>query len=88
VHLQALCPATVYTELHALDGIDLSTRPAGSVMTPPDVVQASLAALRLGDGVCVPFQNDPDFVRRQVTGVYETLSALPRDTLAQRYRQP
>jgi short-subunit dehydrogenase len=88
VQVQALCPAAVYTELHALDGIDLSTRPAGTVMSPDDAVQASLAALRLGDPVCVPFLDDPTLVSRTVAGLYTSLSGLPRGCLAERYQAP
>ena len=60
-------------------------RPAPS-MTPEAVVQASLAALRLGDAVCVPFLDDPALVSRTVAGLYASLSALPRGTLADRYQ--
>jgi short-subunit dehydrogenase len=86
VRVQALCPGAVYTELHALDGIDLSIRPTGTVMMPDDVVHASLAALRLGDSVCVPFLEDPTLVSRTISGLYTDLSALPRGRVASRYQ--
>ena len=54
VQLQALCPGVVQTEFHEQVGIDPSRYPAAIVMKPEDVVQASLAGLKLGEVICVP----------------------------------
>lgn len=58
VRLQALCPGVVSTEFHTLMGIDASRFPAAVVMTPEDLVSASLAGLELGEVICVPTLGD------------------------------
>jgi short-subunit dehydrogenase len=60
VRVQALCPGVVRTEFHERMGQDPSRLPAAIVMTPEDVVEASLAGLRLGEVVCVPTLDDPN----------------------------
>jgi len=54
VRVQALCPGFTHTEFQQRAGIDVSTLPAYVWMTPEAVVEASLAALRRGQIVCVP----------------------------------
>jgi short-subunit dehydrogenase len=54
VQVQALCPGVVETEFHEHVGIDPNRYPAAIVMNPKDVVQASLAGLKLGEVICVP----------------------------------
>ena len=54
VRVQALCPGFTHTEFQQRAGIDVSTIPAYVWMTPEAVVEASLAALRRGQIVCVP----------------------------------
>ena len=56
VRVQALCPGIVRTELHEVAGYDVSHVPF--MLEPEDVVAASLAALRLGDVVCIPALDD------------------------------
>jgi short-subunit dehydrogenase len=58
VRLQALCPGVVATEFHILVGTDSSRFPAAIVMTPEDVVSASLTGLELGEVICVPTLGD------------------------------
>jgi short-subunit dehydrogenase len=57
VKVQALCPAVVRTEFHDVDGKPI-LRPNVPVMLPEDVVEASLAALALGDVICSPALSD------------------------------
>ena len=59
VQVQALCPGVVATEFHEQVGIDPNRYPAAIVMKPEDVVQASLAGLKLGEVICVPAMEDP-----------------------------
>jgi uncharacterized protein len=54
VRVQALCPGFTHTEFQQRAGINVSTIPAYIWMTPEAVVEASLAALRRGQIVCVP----------------------------------
>lgn len=58
VQIQALCPGIVATEFHKVQGSDPSRFPSGIVMSPEEVVQASLAGLRLGEVICVPAMED------------------------------
>jgi len=52
VQVQACLPGRVLTEFHTSQGIDISKLPP--MMSPQDVVTASLAALKLKEIVCVP----------------------------------
>ncbi|MFI5366170.1 MAG: SDR family NAD(P)-dependent oxidoreductase [Candidatus Binatia bacterium] len=54
VRVQALCPGFTRTEFQERAGIDVSDLPSFVWMTPEAVVDASLAALRRGDVICVP----------------------------------
>jgi short-subunit dehydrogenase len=58
VQVQGLCPGVVQTEFHERVGIDPSRYPTAIVMTPEEVVQASLAGLKLGEVICVPAMED------------------------------
>ncbi len=64
VKVQALCPAVVLSEFHLRQGIDPKRFPAAIVSTPEDVVQASLAGLRLGEVICLPGMEDPSLFQR------------------------
>lgn len=83
VQVQALCPAIVRTEFHALMGMDTSGRM--SAMSPEDTVQASLAGLRLGEVVCIPSLQDPGALDA-LFGTHVRLVELSRaNILADRY---
>jgi short-subunit dehydrogenase len=58
VQVQALCPGVVQTEFHERVGIDPNRYPTAIVMKPEEVVQASLAGLKLGEAICVPAMED------------------------------
>ena len=85
VHVQALCPGVVETEFHGIVGADVSHIPA---MSPEDVVQASLAGLRLREVICAPGVADANAVRTYTEARTVLMgSALSRE-LAPRYREP
>ena len=54
VQVQTLCPGFTHTEFQQRAGIDVSQIPTFAWMTPEAVVEASLAALRRGQVICVP----------------------------------
>jgi uncharacterized protein len=58
VRVQACCPGPVATEFHHGTGIDPARLPIPP-MDPGDVVTACLAALDLGETVCIPGLGDP-----------------------------
>lgn len=61
VRVQALCPGVVRTEFHALQGMDASKFPVG-IMSPEDVVSASLAGLERNEVICIPALDDPNLL--------------------------
>jgi short-subunit dehydrogenase len=63
VQVRALCPGLVRTEFHRQMGADPASFPAGMVMAPEDVVEASMASLRLGEVICVPALEDPNLLQ-------------------------
>jgi short-subunit dehydrogenase len=86
VRVQALCPGLVKTEFHEQVGVDPASFPAGSVMSPEDVVQASLAALALGELVCVPSLPDPALLARVDESQRQVFSQARSGRLADRYQ--
>jgi uncharacterized protein len=86
VQVQALCPAVVRTEFHQVTGTDLSRMPPENIMEPEAVVRASLAALRLGDVICVPFLDDPTILTQSHNDVFGAAMSARRDTIGLRYR--
>lgn len=54
VRVQALCPGFTRTEFQERAGVDASRIPSFAWMEPAPVVEASLAALRRGDVICIP----------------------------------
>jgi short-subunit dehydrogenase len=86
VQVQALCPGVVATEFHEQVGIDPNRYPAAIVMKPEEVVQASLAGLKVGEVICVPAMEDPDLL----TQIHESQKRFFEHTrsgsLAERYR--
>lgn len=64
VQVQALCPAVVLTEFHTRQGMDPKRFPPDIVSTPEDVIQASLAGLRMGEVICLPGMEDPSLFER------------------------
>lgn len=65
VKLQALCPAVVRTEFHNIEGKPVLRPSTAPIMEPETVVDASLAALTLGDIVCSPGLTNYALVERE-----------------------
>ncbi len=86
VRVQALCPGVVQTEFHQRVGIDPGRYPAGVVMTPEDVVAASLAGLERGEVICVPALDDPSLLAQIDEGQRRLFEQSRSGSLAERYR--
>lgn len=83
VYVQALCPGIVRTELHEVAAYDVSHVPF--MMEPTDVVDASLAAARLGEVVCIPALADPALIADLEQTRGRLLEAARSSTIAERY---
>ncbi len=86
VAVQALCPGMVRTEFHKVAGYDVAGVPI--LMTPEDVVQASLAALRSGEVICIPSLNRPSAVAEYQAKRSRLFETAGSSALASRYRTP
>ena len=86
VRVQALCPGVVQTEFHQQVGINPAQYPAALVMTPADVVAASLAGLERGEVVCVPALADPGLLAQVDESQRRLFEQSRSGALAERYR--
>jgi hypothetical protein len=86
VRVQALCPGVVRTEFHERMGLDPARIPAAIVMSPEDIVEASLAGLRLGEVICVPTLDDPNRLTQIQDGERQLWEHSNGNTIASRYR--
>lgn len=86
VRVQALCPGVVKTEFHQVLGIAPGTMPPNLVMSPEDVVTASLKGLERGEVVCVPTLQDPALLTRIEDAQLQFFEQSRIGTLAERYR--
>ena len=85
VQVQALCPGVVATEFHERVGIERNRYPASIVMQPEEVVQASLAGLKLGEAICVPPLEDPSLLTRIQGDEQQFFEQSRTGILAKRY---
>jgi short-subunit dehydrogenase len=86
VRVQALCPGVVQTEFHERMGLDPARIPAAIVMSPEDIVEASLAGLKLGEVICVPALDDPGLVAQIEQDQRQLWEHSGGNTIANRYR--
>jgi short-subunit dehydrogenase len=86
VRVQALCPGVVRTEFHERMGQDPARIPAAIVMTPEDIVEASLAGLKLGEVICVPALDDPSLVAQIQQDERQLWEHSSGNAIAKRYR--
>jgi short-subunit dehydrogenase len=85
VKVQALCPGVVRTEFHDIDGQPV-LRPKIPLLEPQDVVEASLAGLKLGDVICLPALSDRALVEREREGRHAMFRSGVKSEIAERYR--
>ena len=85
VRVQALCPGVVRTEFHERMGQDPRQLPAAIVMMPEDIVEASLAGLRLGEVLCVPALDDPGLLTQIQQDQRQLWEHSHGNTIAKRY---
>jgi len=85
VKVQALCPGVVRTEFHALTGRDLNQMPTAAIMEPDAVVHASLAALHLGEVICIPALDDPTLLSQYQESRDRLIGASRSGSMAHRY---
>ena len=86
VQMQALCPGVVRTEFHERVGIDPNRYPAAIVMEPEDVVEASLAALKSGEVICIPALEEPGLLSQIQESEKQLFEFTRTANLAKRYR--
>lgn len=88
VRVQVVCPGYTATEFHLTQGdrsVEGDTPLAeGGGMPAPDVVTASLAALRTGEDVCIPGLAEPAAVE-QLSSAEAAIRTAMGGQLAQRY---
>jgi short-subunit dehydrogenase len=85
VWAQVLCPGVVRTEFHERVGADPSRFPPEIVMSPEDVVSASLAALSAGEAICIPALEDPNLVKQIHKDERQLFEQTRSGKLAKRY---
>ena len=87
VRVQALCPTITRTPFHDRSGTDLEKVPAHLIAEPGPIVDASLAALSMGETICVPVLQDHAVLERTLAVQGELAKAIMQtNTPAPRYR--
>lgn len=86
VQVQALCPGLVATEFHSHVGADTSRFPAAVVMKPEELVEASLAGLKLGEVICIPAMEDTDLLTQIQESQKHFFEQTRSGAVAERYR--
>jgi short-subunit dehydrogenase len=85
VIVQALIPGVISTDFHRNAGADLGSFPPERVMTPEDLVIASLQALEMGELVCMPSLPEIKDWDAYVIAEQTVAGNLSRDRIASRY---
>jgi short-subunit dehydrogenase len=85
VRVQVLCPGVVRTEFHERVGADPNRFPPEIVMSPEDVVSASLVALKSGEVICIPALDDPNLVKQVHEDEQQLFEQTRSGKLAKRY---
>lgn len=86
VRVQALCPGIVRTEFHERMGTNPRQFSPALVMTSEDVVEASLAGLRLGEVICIPALDDPSLLAQIDEGQRRLWEHSNTGTIVERYK--
>lgn len=86
IRLQALVPGLTRTNLGGAEESGFFDRfPPEFVMSPQDVVDASLAGLELGELVCIPRLEDPEDWARAIAAIRAVTKSPPSNKPAARY---
>lgn len=85
VRVQVLCPATVRTEFHQIQGIDLDRSPV-TPMGAEEVVRAALAGLNAGELICAPGVEDATVIADHQQARTRVAQCGMPNKLASRYR--
>jgi uncharacterized protein len=85
VQIQALCPGVVPTEFHTHVGVDVGNFPPAVVMKAEDIVNASLAALKTGEAICIPALDDPSLLTQIQESERRLFESTRTGSLARRY---
>lgn len=85
VQVQALCPGVVPTEFHKNVGVDINNFPPAIVMKAEDIVDASLAALKTGEVICIPALDDPALLTQIQESERRLFESTRTGSLARRY---
>lgn len=86
VRVMALCPGVVATEFHSHVGTDTSRFPAGIVMKAEELVDTSLAGLKLGEVVCIPAMEDVELLTQIQEAERRFFEQTRSGTVASRYK--
>jgi len=76
----------VATEFHTIQGVDPNRFPAAIVMSPEEVVEASLMGLKLGEVVCVPALEDQNLLTNVQESERKFFELSRTGQLAARYK--
>ena len=85
VQVQALCPGVVPTEFHQKVGADVNNFPPAIVMKAENVVDASLAALKTGEVICIPALDDMSLLTQIQESERRLFESTRTGNLARRY---
>jgi uncharacterized protein len=88
VQVQALLPGVVRTEFHQHVGTDSSRFPPEMIMSPEDLVAASLKGLELGEVICIPALDDPALLAQWEADQRSVLQHSGGSRPAARYGKP
>jgi len=86
VQVQSLCPGVVQTEVDERVGIKPGQYAATAVMTPEDLVEGSLAGLRLGEVICIPAMEDAGLLEQIHVDQRTFFEGTGTGQLASRYK--
>lgn len=84
VRVQALCPGVIDTDFHEAMGMHVQYPPE-IVMSPENVVKASLVGLQLGEVICIPGMHDPALLEQVEQSTRQLWERTSTGSLADRY---
>jgi len=85
ITVQLLVPGVVATEFHDVAGTDLSRVPPDIIMQADELVAASLAAVEMGESICIPSLPDISDWETYVSAERRLMQSVSRRHPADRY---